>query len=121
MSIPPPREVGWYRYGPEPGGAGSAVLAGHIASGGIDGAFRHLDQLEPGDQVTVAMSDGRRLAFVVSQRVQMDKADLPFDQLFARSGPPQLALITCGGEFDYAARSYRDNVVVVADLAGPTP
>lgn len=117
MSIPPPKEVGWYRFGPLPGGAGSAVLAGHIASGGIDGAFRHLDRLSPGDPVEVALSDGQRLRFTVTELVQVDKTELPFDQLFARSGPPRLALITCGGEFDYAARSYRDNVVVVAELA----
>ncbi len=117
MSIPPPREVGWYRYGPLPGGAGSAVLAGHIASGGIDGAFRHLDRLEPGDPVEVTLSDGRLLRFVVTDTVQVGKTELPFDELFARSGPPKLALITCGGEFDYSARSYRDNVVVVAELA----
>ncbi len=116
MSIPPPREVGWYRYGPLPGGAGSAVLAGHIASGGIDGAFRHLARLEPGDPVDVALSDGRLLRFVVTDTVQVGKSELPFDELFARSGPPKLALITCGGEFDYSARSYRDNVVVVAEL-----
>ena len=109
--------MGWYRYGPEPGGAGSAVLAGHIASGGIDGAFRHLDRLEPGDRVDVALSDGRLLRFVVTDTVQVGKTELPFDELFARSGPPKLALITCGGEFDYSARSYRDNVVVVAELA----
>lgn len=117
MEVPPPKEVGWYRYGPLPGGAGSAVLAGHIASGGVDGAFRHLGRLDAGDPVEVALSDGRRLRFVVTERVQVDKAELPFDQLFARSGPPRVALITCGGEFDYAARSYRDNVVVVAELA----
>lgn len=117
MSIPPPKEVGWYRYGPLPGGSGSAVLAGHIASNGIDGAFRHLDRLGPGDAVEVALSDGQRLRFVVTDTVQVSKTDLPFDQLFARSGPPKLALITCGGEFDYSARSYRDNVVVVAELA----
>lgn len=117
MSIPPPREVGWYRYGPFPGGAGSAVLAGHIASGGIDGAFRHLDRLEAGDPIEVALSDGRRLRFAVTDTVQVGKAELPFDELFARSGPPRLALITCGGEFDYSARSYRDNLVVVAELA----
>ena len=120
MAIPPPREVGWYRYGPLPGGAGSAVLAGHIASDGIDGAFRHLDRLGPGDPVEVGLSDGSRLRFVVTDRVQVGKEDLPFDELFARSGPPRLALITCGGEFDYSARSYRDNIVVVAELAPDT-
>ena len=37
------------------------------------------------------------------------------DQLFTRSGPPRLTLITCGGPFLPEFRSYRDNVVVVAE------
>lgn len=116
MTIPPPRDVGWYRLGPRPGEPGSAVLAGHIASQGIDGAFRHLDRLGEGDEIWVAFDDGTSLRFVVSHTFQVDKDELPIDDLFARSGPPRVALITCGGSFDYDARSYEDNVVVVADL-----
>lgn len=114
MTVPPPLDVGWYRFGPRPGEAGSAVLAGHIASGGIPGAFRHLDRLEPGDTITVGFDDGSSQTWVVDELFQVDKIDLPFDTLFARSGPPKLALITCGGEFDYDARSYEDNIVVTA-------
>lgn len=35
--------------------------------------------------------------------------------LFTRTGPPRLAVISCGGTFDRAKRSYRDNVVVIAE------
>ena len=114
MTVPPPLDVGWYRYGPTPGEAGSAVLAGHIASGGVPGAFRHLDRLESGDLVTLGFDDGTNQTFVVDELLQVDKTELPFDSVFARSGPSKLALITCGGEFDYNARSYTDNVVVIA-------
>lgn len=114
MTVPPPLDVGWYRFGPTPGEAGSAVLAGHIASQGIPGAFRYLDRLEPGDAITIGFDDGSSQAFVVDELFQVDKTDLPFDDLFARSGPSKLALITCGGEFDYDARSYEDNIVVTA-------
>lgn len=114
MTVPPPLDVGWYRFGPTPGEAGSAVLAGHIASGGIPGAFRHLDRLEAGDLVTIGFDDGSSQTWVVDDLFQVDKVDLPFDTLFARSGPPKLALITCGGDFDYNARSYEDNIVVTA-------
>ncbi len=114
MTVPPPLDVGWYRFGPTPGEAGSAVLAGHIASDGIPGAFRYLDRLEAGDLVTVGFDDGSSQTFAVDAQLQVDKTELPFDIMFARSGPPKLALITCGGEFDYDARSYTDNVVVTA-------
>ena len=114
MTVPPAREVGWYRYGPTPGEAGSAVLAGHVASGGVPGAFRYLDELEPGDLVTVGFDDGSSQTWVVDDLFQVDKTALPFDTLFARSGTAKLALITCGGQFDYDARSYDDNIVVTA-------
>jgi hypothetical protein len=35
-------------------------------------------------------------------------------QLFSGTGAPRLTLITCGGSFDAARRSYRENVVVTA-------
>ncbi len=116
MEVPSPLEVGWYRYGPTPGEPGSAVLAGHIASEGVDGAFRYLERLKPGDQLSVAFNDGSVTNFVVDEVVDYAKSALPFDELFARSGTSQLALITCGGDFDAQARSYEDNLVVVASV-----
>ncbi len=115
MAVPPPKEVGWYRYGSAPGEAGSAVLAGHIASDGIDGAFRHLNRMEVGDEVVVNRTDGTSITFAVTELVQVNKTELPFDEVFSRSGPTKLALITCGGEFDYSVRSYKDNVIVIAE------
>lgn len=114
MEIPEALEVGWYQYGPTPGQQGSAVLAGHIASGGINGAFLDLDRLEPGDLVEVVFDDGTSTQFEVTKAEQYEKYSLPFDDVFAETGDPQLVLITCGGEFDSEARSYEDNVVVFA-------
>src|SRR4051794_22652346 len=43
-------EVGWYKYGPIPGGSGNAVIDGHLNNGSsIDGVFRHLANLARGD------------------------------------------------------------------------
>lgn len=114
MEVPPPLDVGWYEYGPTPGSAGSAVLAGHIASDGTDGAFRDLDRVAIDDIVDVAFEDGSTSSFRVTAVEQYEKYSLPFDDVFAEDGEPQLVLITCGGEFDAAARSYEDNVVVYA-------
>ena len=113
MEIPPASEVGWYRFGPRPGEAGSAVLAAHVAYDGVDGVFRRLVDLRPGDGVTVGFADGTTQRFVVTDVVQHDKDELP-DELFARDGEPQVALITCGGEFDSDERSYEDNIVAIA-------
>ena len=53
----------------------------------------------------------------VVARELLEKQVLPLDRLFAREGPPRLTLITCGGPFLPEYRSYRDNLVVVAEPA----
>jgi sortase family protein len=108
--------VGWYRFGPAPGAAeGTVVLAGHVddVEQGL-GALGPLRRAEPGDEVVVETADGAVTRWQVVSREQIDKPGVPFGDLFARSGPPRLALLTCGGPFDADSRSYRDNVVVVA-------
>ena len=107
--------VGWYRFGPPPGGAGSAVLAGHVddAVQGL-GGLAPLRTAEPGDEVLVEGADGGVTRWTVVGRELIEKQQLPAE-LFARTGAPRLVLITCGGPFDPELRSYRDNVVVVAE------
>ncbi len=115
MAVPPTTEqVAWYRDGPSAGRSGSAVLAGHVDYNGRRGAFFHLADLHPGDSVGVDLSDGARLRFTVTATAQYAKAQLPVDDLFRHDGAPRLTLITCGGEFRPAQRSYADNVVVYA-------
>ncbi len=116
MEIPGVREVGWYRYGAAPGQPGSTVLAAHVAYDGVDGVFRHLDDLESGDAVSVTMGDGSTRSYVVTEVSQHPKTDLP-PEAFARDGAERLVLITCGGEFDSSADSYEDNVIAYAEPA----
>lgn len=114
MEIPGAREVGWYRYGPTPGGEGSSVLAAHVAYGGQDGVFRRLTGAAPGDRFDVAYDDGSVRTFEVVAIRQYDKDELPTAELFAVSGEPQVVLITCGGSFNRELRSYDDNIVAYA-------
>lgn len=112
--------VGWYRFGPGPGAAaGSSVLSGHVddrVQG--EGAFYRLSELAPGDPVEVQLADGAVVAYVVDRVRRIAKEELPVDELFARDGAPVLTLVTCGGDFDREARSYRENVVVTASPTG---
>ena len=89
------------------------VLAAHIAYDGVDGVFRHLDDLATGDTVTVALDDGSTGDYVVTEVTQVPKAELPAE-VWGRDGEQRLVLITCGGEFDEGAGHYRDNVVAYA-------
>lgn len=116
MALPVnPAEAGWYRYGPRPGDrAGAAVLAAHIDAPGYGiGPLARLGQLRRGDIITVeSRAVSRR--YVVSSTRNLDKSSLDLRSVFARTGPPRLHLITCGGDFDAKARHYEQNVVVLA-------
>ena len=114
FEVPIASEVGWYRFGPTPGAEGSAVLAAHIAQGGVDGVFRYLADLEVGAEFSVIYDDGTAGDFRVTEMNQYDKDELPTDELFRKFGDSQLVLITCGGDFNRQIRSYDDNVVAVA-------
>jgi hypothetical protein len=109
--------VGWWSAGSRPGAAaGSVVIDGHVddVTQG-PGAFFSLGQLVQGDTATVKTAGGAVLNYRVVALQIFDKSeDLPPD-LFTSTGPPRLVLITCGGEFDQAALSYTDNIVVFAE------
>ena len=112
-------EVGWYKYGPAPGEEGSAVLAAHVDLAGPGrGLFYDLDDLAPGDVVTVTYSDGSSADFEVNARSIYLKTELPLDAIFSRTGRPTLTLVTCGGDFSRSANSYDSNVVVYAEPVG---
>jgi sortase (surface protein transpeptidase) len=120
MEIPGATEVGWYELGVTPGSpTGSAVLAAHVDYAGERGVFFDLRSLPEGAEVFVQAPDGRELRFVVDQRFQVDKDELPGEELFRAGGEPTLTLITCGGAFDRSVRSYRDNIVVRAAPTSP--
>ena len=109
-----PHDVGWYRDGATPGDPGTAVLVGHVDSWRGPGIFYQLRDLRPGDTITVPRSDGTVAHFAVDAVETVDKDSFPAQRVYAPTAGPSLRLITCGGQFDRAARSYEDNVVVYA-------
>jgi LPXTG-site transpeptidase (sortase) family protein len=122
MEIPGATEAGWYHYGARPGDAeGSAVIAAHVDHLKQPGVFINLRRLEIGSDVSVLDADGRSHHFVVTERFQIDKDELPSAELFRTTGEPTLTLITCGGKFSPKARSYADNIVVRATWRSAQP
>lgn len=114
MEVPGANDVGWYRFNPTPGEAGSAVLAAHISYNGNPGVFRYLDEAQVGDRVVIEYDDQSATEFVIVELAQYDKDELPKQRVFAKDGDPLLTLITCGGDFNRSLRSYEDNVVAYA-------
>ena len=109
--------AGWYDRGPRPGQPGPAVILGHVDSKTGPAVFFRLRVLRPRDVVRVGLADGRILVFRVQRVERYPKDKFPTEAVYLPTLNRELRLITCGGEFDYAARSYRDNIVVYATLA----
>jgi sortase (surface protein transpeptidase) len=109
--------AGWYDKGPRPGQPGPAVILGHVDSKTGPAVFYQLRALRPGDTVRVGLADGRILVFRVQRVQRYPKDKFPTEAVYFPTLNRELRLITCGGEFDYAAGSYRDNIVVYATLA----
>ena len=106
--------AGWYVGGPTPGDPGPAVIAGHVDSRAGPAVFFRLRDLQPGDTVLVTRSDHRTARFRVIDVQRYPKNAFPTRQVYGPTPDTALRLITCGGSFDYARRSYRDNIVVYA-------
>jgi hypothetical protein len=92
-----------------------ALLASHVDwAGEGPGALYYLNQLKVGDPIEVQGANSQVSDWRVSQPpVTLSKAALPAS-LFVNTGPPKLALVTCGGPFDAATGHYLDNVIVWA-------
>ncbi len=113
-------ELGWYRYGPEPGAEqGSAVLAAHVDSEFGPAPMAEVLDAAAGDAVEVTTASGAVLGYRIASIEQISKDAMPLEALFARDGEHVLRLITCGGEWDASAGAYEDNIVVTAVRDAP--
>jgi hypothetical protein len=109
-----PRVLGWYRFGPAAGGVGSVVLAGHVDSRRFGvGPLAALQTIGVGDRVEVVTGPGALRAYRVDSIERFDRQALPED-VFARTGPERLRLVTCTGPFVPDAGGYQENLVVTA-------
>jgi Sortase domain len=110
----------WYRLGPAPGQVGPGVIAGHVDTKSNIAVFFYLSRLRPGDRVVIARADRHTLTFAVDWLGSFPKSHFPTQLVYGPTNYPALRLITCGGLFDRAAGSYRDNIVVFAHLTAAT-
>jgi hypothetical protein len=107
--------AGWYAAGPRPGQPGPAVILGHVDSRTGPGVFAGLRTARPGTEVRVDRADGTSVAFRITAIERVPKDRFPTDLVYAPTLDAALRLVTCGGSFDRARESYRDNVIAYAD------
>lgn len=118
LEVPPLDQVqqaAYYSGGPMPGDVGPAVIVGHVNGNGRPGVFSRLDELKAGDKVTVTR-DGRALTFTVNRMQTIDKGKFPTAAVYSDVAGPELRIITCGGDLDRSAKSYKSNVIAFATL-----
>ena len=114
LEIPDETEIGWYRYGATAGQPGATVLAAHVSWNRTAGPFARLGTVEPGVQIAVTLDDGSVRRYEVIERAIYGKLELPRERLWRNTGPEELVLITCGGDYNPEIRRYRENIVVYA-------
>ncbi len=114
------QQPGWYRLGPAPGQAGSAVILGHVDSYLGPAVFFRLRFLHAGDTVSVRLADGVTAHFTVTGIAMYAKARFPDRLVYGPRGYSALQLVTCGGVFDAQTGHYLSNVVVYTRMTGTT-
>jgi hypothetical protein len=122
VEVPPlakDSKAGWYRDSPTPGEVGPALILGHVDSAEYGpGVFFRLGDLRPGDEISVTRADATTAVFRVDRVASYSKDAFPTLEVYGNTDDAELRLITCGGDFDPAARSYLNNIVAYASLTG---
>lgn len=119
LDAPPPNDtnlVGWFKDGVTPGERGASIVAGHVDTKTGPAVFLQLRFLKPGATVDITRQDGTVASFKVDSVETFSKAKFPDKRVYADTSDAQLRVITCGGDYDRAAKDYEDNVVVFAHL-----
>ncbi|WP_030451450.1 class F sortase [Herbidospora cretacea] len=114
VELPPyekPKIAGWYEGSSVPGDKGAAVIIGHVDTKTAPAVFYRLRELKKGAVVKVVRSDGKTVSYKVDAIEQIPKESFPAEKVYLGEG---LRLITCGGQFDWDAHEYKDNVIVYA-------
>ncbi|SDI96983.1 Sortase family protein [Actinokineospora alba] len=119
IEVPPvdqPMQASWYKFSPTPGETGPAIILGHVDGNQRKGVFWRLHEVKPGAEVLIGRQDGSVAEFVVDAVKRVSKKEFPTDEVYGDTPNAQVRLITCGGEFDKAARRYLDNWIVYGTL-----
>ncbi|MDX2392912.1 MULTISPECIES: class F sortase [unclassified Streptomyces] len=121
---PPPYElpgtVGWWGAGAAPGAAGTALMVGHVDTKSKPAVFFGLSTVKPGAKIRVARADGSVAEFTVEDVKTYERTEFDPKKAYGPrvDGRAELRLVTCGGNYDKAAKQYSANVVVSAYLTG---
>ena len=107
--------AGWYVNSPKPGEQGVSIIDGHVSGRYNGGIFKRLKDMKPHDTIIVEYGDKSVRNFQVVSVTKVPEAEASAALFQQEPGiSQQLDLITCGGKFDYATKTFADRIIVVA-------
>lgn len=111
--------IGWNPgYTALPGTGGATFFAAHFEYAGKPGVFNKLSELSPGNEITVALSDGSMLTYRVLSNIDYALAAIDMGALLqGREGSESITLMTCSGP--PGADGYPLRTVVFAERVSP--
>jgi sortase (surface protein transpeptidase) len=80
------------------------------------GVFFRLGDVRAGQRIDVTLANHITTHWTVTSVRLYADALFPDALVYARSGPPALRLVTCGGAFDWSTHEYESSLVVTAHL-----
>lgn len=109
-------DTGWYNVSVLPGQSGAVVLSGACNGSVGEGAFRRLNELAAGAQLTIEKGDGTTVAYEVQSvaTVAVDTLDMTSVLLPAHGFSRGLNLVGCSGKYDVKTNDFASRVVVYA-------
>jgi LPXTG-site transpeptidase (sortase) family protein len=108
----PPYKIGHAQETAGAGGAGNAVLVGHVTSRSLGNVFEHLHQVGKGDAIHVFSAD-QQFEYQVVDTHSVGRTDVSVVQPTAT---PAVTLITCTGPWLPLVNDYAERLVVRAEL-----
>ena len=122
--------VAWYDFSQPPGNGSNTILAGHVTWSG-HAVFWDLDDLQPGETISVRSEDGHDYTYEVFANFKVDPLDPSSSQVMADTTTDIITLITCGGSWipdpsqqlggDYTERTIVQGKLVAEILIAPVP
>jgi LPXTG-site transpeptidase (sortase) family protein len=116
---PEPGSIMWFTgfERVRPGRVGTAVIAGHVASGSRRDVFANLADVDVGDKVQI-VDKGKIITYRVTRASAINKYEVTTDSTVwgSNTSRSRLAIITCDDAFGFRGDGHRvANFVVIAD------
>lgn len=110
-------DVNWYTGSVLPGSrTGTSLISGHLSGWTNSGVFKRIETLKVGAVVEIERGDGRVFAYTVTKTEKKAASDIDMSEVLAteKADTHVLKLMTCAGQFDSRANTYKDRVIVHA-------